>query len=746
MRRFTTADDVELTRFGDSVAAPPVTFSPDGRYFVVTSERGRLDINRPESSLRVYRTEDVRSFLPQSSAKDEPSPFWVVNKSTYRDGPIITDVRWLADSTGIAFLVKTGSGNNQLFLGDMRRKDLQGLTEEDRNVTAFDVRSRGRFAYTLSSRTLRNGGFEERDAPQFVGTGRALSSIIFPEESTGESIWVHDLSELWVVIDGVRLPMMDRSSGRPLPIHLLGESALALSPDGRSVATALTVRSIPHEWEALYPPPLPSSPYRIRAGAQNPESTNGQRDVSEYVVIDVVTGKIKGLAHAPIGTSAAWWGAIHADWASDGQSLVLSDTFLPPNPKHISAQSNRPCVVVADVVTDHVTCIERLEGESSSTDGRGWRYIYGSHFVPGSNRRVIVEYSEGVNALGSTTFDRGADGAWVVVPKTNKSAVAAERIEVAIKQDLNNAPVVVASDDKNKLSRRIWNPNPQLDEIEMGDVVRFRWTDKYGRAWVGGLYKPPEYVPGKRYPLVIQTHGFVDREFSPSGAFTTAFAAQELAANGFLVLQINDCPVRNTPEEGSCQVAGYEAAVEHLAADGLVDSDRVGIIGFSRTCYYVLDALTTSSLQFRAAAIIDGINVGYLQYMLDIDTDSNNSIAREANAIIGAAPFGVGLEQWLKRSPEFKMERVRTPLQVMATKRSILQMWEPYATLRYLGKPVDLLVLNSDEHVFTNPAERVASQVSTIDWFCFWLKDKEDTDPSKLAQYERWRRLRALHM
>jgi hypothetical protein len=151
-------------------------------------------------------------------------------------------------------------------------------------------------------------------------------------------------------------------------------------------------------------------------------------------------------------------------------------------------------------------------------------------------------------------------------------------------------------------------------------------------------------------------------------------------------------------------------------------------------------------LQFRAAAIIDGINVGYLQYMLDIDTDSNNSIAREANAIIGAAPFGVGLEQWLKRSPEFKMERVRTPLQVMATKRSILQMWEPYATLRYLGKPVDLLVLNSDEHVFTNPAERVASQVSTIDWFCFWLKDKEDTDPSKLAQYERWRRLRALHM
>ncbi|MGD0963287.1 MAG: hypothetical protein ABSA57_05230 [Candidatus Acidiferrales bacterium] len=707
----------------------------------MASERGRLDINRPESSLRLYRTEDVRRFLWQASIPDEPSPFWVIHESTYKDGPIITGVHWLADSTGIAFVGKTRSGNNQLFLADIRRKDLQSLTPEGRNVTAFDIRSRSRFAYTVSS-PARNNLVEYSNAPDFVGTGLTLGSMIFPEERTSQSVWVNDLSELWVVIDGQRLRIMDDSSGRALPIHLQGQMALALSPDGRSVATALSVRAIPPEWETLYLPPLPSSPYRIGAGSQRPESIDGQRDVSEYALIDVATGKIRDLVHAPIGSAAGWWGSIRSDWAFDGRSLVFSNTFLPPNSQDLSGQPNRPCVAVADLVTGRLTCIERLEAESSAGDTGGWRYIYASHFAPGNNGRVIVEHSEGVDGLGSTTFDRGPDGAWAAVPKMNESTVANGPIEVVVKQDLNNAPVVVATDNKNKRSRRIWNPNPQLGGIEMGEEVRFTWKDKTGRLWVGGLYKPPDYAPGKRYPLVIQTHGFVDEQFRPGGTFPTAFAAQELAAAGILVLQVNDCPIRETPEEGSCQVAGYEAAVEHLATDGLADPGRVGIIGFSRTCYYVLEALTTSRLRFRAASIIDGVNEGYLQYLVDVDAGGNNSIASEANAIIGAAPFGGGLQRWLERSPEFNMDKVMTPLQVMATRTSVLQMWEPYATLRYLGKPVDLLVLNSDEHIFTTPAERAASQASTVDWFRFWLKDEENPDPSKLSQYKRWRRLR----
>ena len=53
-------------------------------------------------------------------------------------------------------------------------------------------------------------------------------------------------------------------------------------------------------------------------------------------------------------------------------------------------------------------------------------------------------------------------------------------------------------------------------------------------------------------------------------------------------------------------------------------------------------------------------------------------------------------------------------------------------------------MLNTDEHVLTNPAVRMASQGGSVDWFRFWLKDEEDSDPAKAEQYKRWRELRKM--
>src|SRR5712691_4597031 len=140
-RRFTVADDIRVSHFGDLYLgkADAITFSPNGRYFVVDTERGLLEQNRPESTLRIYRMEDVQQFLLHSEKALEPSPLWVLSKSTYKDGPIITHIRWLADSSGIAFLAKTAAGNDELFLADLRLKRCYPLTRENQHVTSFDI-------------------------------------------------------------------------------------------------------------------------------------------------------------------------------------------------------------------------------------------------------------------------------------------------------------------------------------------------------------------------------------------------------------------------------------------------------------------------------------------------------------------------------------------------------------------------------------------------------------------------------
>ncbi len=164
------------------------------------------------------------------------------------------------------------------------------------------------------------------------------------------------------------------------------------------------------------------------------------------------------------------------------------------------------------------------------------------------------------------------------------------------------------------------------------------------------------------------------------------------------------------------------------------------MIGFSRTCFYVMETLTKGPLHLKAASITAGWMSTYLQYMLNPERFST-----EANVMMGAPPFGDGLQQWIKRSPGFSLDKITAPLSVVAEgPTDLLFMWEPYAGLHYLHKAVDLVMLNSDEHVLTNPAVRMASQGGSVDWFRFWLKDEEDPDPAKANQYARWHELRKL--
>jgi dipeptidyl aminopeptidase/acylaminoacyl peptidase len=323
------------------------------------------------------------------------------------------------------------------------------------------------------------------------------------------------------------------------------------------------------------------------------------------------------------------------------------------------------------------------------------------------------------------------------------SQIGQSGFEVTVKQGLNQPPLLVAANKHT--SRVIWDPNPQLKNIQLTKATAYTWKDKDGRDWRGGLYLPPNYKAGQRYPLVIQTHGFTESAFIPSGLFPP-FAARELAAAGIAVLQVADVescrPVMPSSEE-RCAASGYEAAVNRLASEGLVDPDKLGIIGFSYTGVYVMETLTFGSLHFKAASITDVTLDDYFQYMIAVD--NRGDILLHLFDSMNGPPFGMGLQQWLKRSPGFNLDKVTAPLLIVGEgPNSVLGMWGTYAGLRYLQKPVDLIMLNTDEHVLTNPAVRMVSQSGTVDWFRFWLQGYEDPDPAKRAQYKRWEELRKL--
>jgi len=302
----------------------------------------------------------------------------------------------------------------------------------------------------------------------------------------------------------------------------------------------------------------------------------------------------------------------------------------------------------------------------------------------------------------------------------------------------------------------VFDPNPGLlTRFRFARVDTVRWTARDGASYLGGLYYPPDYRSGQRYPVVIQTHGFLVDQFWPDGVYSTGNAAQALAGLGILVLQspgpadFDTSSVLGTDREGPMAMAAFEAAVDHLDDLGWIDRTRVGLSGFSRTCFYVGYTLTHTDRDrypFAAASVIEGVDMSYGQYILFGPVSHAWGVSPEEPGVNGGAPWGpTTSRRWVERAPGFNLDRVRAPIRIQALHpASLLSEWELYAGLLLQRKPVELVYLPDAQHIIATPWELLTSQQGNVDWFRFWLKGEEDPDTAKGEQYARWRQLREL--
>jgi hypothetical protein len=169
----------------------------------------------------------------------------------------------------------------------------------------------------------------------------------------------------------------------------------------------------------------------------------------------------------------------------------------------------------------------------------------------------------------------------------------------------------------------------------------------------------------------------------------------------------------------------------------MIDPDRIGISGFSRTVWFVAYMLTHSEKRFRAAVLTDGIDGGYFEYIAGRLTEFNDDNG-------GKAPFGRdGLELWMKESPDFTLDRVCIPVRLVSIEDRLAQ-WEWFISGKLQGKPVELIEIPGGSHMLEMPLDRYIAMQGMVDWFKFWLQNDLDPSPDKRAQYKRWEELRKL--
>lgn len=739
-QRFDVRHSIEMERFERSGGMPQ--FSPDGNFFSIVTSRGHVQSDRVESTLRIFRSQEVIQYLTGKRWK-RPLGRIVFRASVTPDAeyhnsyePVISSIRWSVDSKSILFLVQNARGNRQLCRAAVSSGEIRTLTPAQQNISQFESKGKAIIYRVVSETSPQYGSPLNDDARDITGVG--LPRILFPRLVSPPT-----QSNLWVMRENRITPIRDAKTRRlisllDVPPAIPGWNPLSLSPDGQKAVVLLPVKSIPKSWER-YEPAIASlkleSEAAVRRGGAIPPLT-------QYSLINLRNAAVLPLVDAPNAYLLGYGSRNLAIWSPSGRELLLTNTYLPLDlpvgPQEFDRL--RPCAaLVMDFVSRQRTCLALDRGEkvpllNASFGGGGDILLQFAGDGP-------LERYECLRGKWQTkpTFARKTPK--LMADDINSNSGSSASLSVIIRQDLNTPPKLWANDPGSQL-KEIWDPNPQLEALALGEATIYHWKDKTGYEWEGGLVKPPDYQSGRRYPLVIQTHGFEPDEFLSDGQYTTAFSARPLAAAGIMVLQMTDrFDDLGTTAEAPNRILGFESAIDRLVADGLIDRHRVGIIGFSRTCYHVESALIKDPQLFAAATIADGVDESYMQYMLWSVGESS----KESEGFYGEQPFGPGLKIWLERAPSFHLDQLQTPLRIEAiTARSVLSEWEIYASLWGQGKPVDLIYFPRGQHILQRPLERMASQQGNVDWFRFWLKGEEDREPAKAEQYERWRALKRL--
>lgn len=699
-RPVTVADMIRMTEI---VNIDGGGFSADKKRFVVLLKRGNVERNFVDYSLLLFHTESIFQ---------SPIPRLLASFSSSSNRPGIQDVKWIDHHT-LVFLGEQPGQTQQLYSVDSESGERRRLTDHKTNLTGYVVARNGEIFFTAESavESLIN---EKTSREGMIVSHEALSDLISlqtrRQSAEHQLLFSKKPNENERLLEGVG-------------INGFSSMSLWLSPDGRYLIVKRMVTQSPPKWWSLY------QDRWIQEEIRENRYDRVLRALNQFEIIDTTSGRRSMLLDAPIG-----YGQSQILWSKDMNSVIVSGTFLPLDVSDPALRNRRRCkrfvaeieipsLKIAAITDEQVTTIEwDPEGKAIFCQTDTKQHSSG----PGT---AVLAYKK-------------SSSVWTKMGASQRKPDSASELEIIAESDLNTAPRLFAVDPSTQKKSLLLDPNPQFKELDFGKVelISFAWGK--GHRAKAEIYFPIGFVPGRRYPLVIQTHAIHLGNFAVDGPYTTAFAAQPLAGHGFIVAQLEEDLARErTANEVTDEASTYEGIIQYLDNKGLVEVNRVGIIGFSRTGLAVEYALTHSKYHFAAASLADISDAGYFRYVALLNNNPGFGIDSEiAN---GGSPFGKGIKLWLKNSPGFNLKRVAASVRLEANEpMSLLFVWEWFVGLSHLKKPVELVYLPEADHVLVKPLDRLVSQQGNVDWFCFWLKHEEDCDPDKAGEYTRWRALR----
>jgi dipeptidyl aminopeptidase/acylaminoacyl peptidase len=273
----------------------------------------------------------------------------------------------------------------------------------------------------------------------------------------------------------------------------------------------------------------------------------------------------------------------------------------------------------------------------------------------------------------------------------------------------------------------------QLKGFALAHREVISWKSADGTTIEGVVYKPANFDPGEKYPLLVVIHGGPTGVDQPIVNADRYYAIERFVAKGALVLRPNyrgsagygeKFRALNVRNLGVGDYADVISGVDALIAKGWVDKDRVGSMGWSQGGY-ISAFITATSDRFKAVSVGAGISDWMTYY-------ANTDITPFTRQYLHGTPWD-DPEIYKKTSPISYIAKARTPTLIQHGENDrrvpIPNAYELRQALEDRGVPVKMVVYKGFGHGITKPKQQRAVMEENEKWFAQYIWGEKPEEP-----------------
>lgn len=423
-----------------------------------------------------------------------------------------------------------------------------------------------------------------------------------------------------------------------------------------------------------------------------------------------------------------------AGWARDGKSVLVNDEFdiwqLPLDP------AGKPVNVTNGMGASQqiVFRLARLSG-GGGRGGRGGggggaadddgidmsKPLFMSAYGQWTKKSGYYEATPGQNPKALIWDDKQIGGV--------SKADSADRV-IFTQQTFKEFPDVWVSSTKFESPKKITDANPFIKEYAWGSKVLFDYKNSHGRKLQGTITLPANYVPGKKYPMIVfhyeimsnTHHTFSQPVYDDRPQMST------YASNGYIVMQPDI--VYDIGKPGTSALDCVTAATKKVIEMGYADPKHIGLQGHSWGGYESSFIVTQTDI---FAAVVTGAPLTNYISMNNIlykqSGNLNSALLETGQGRMGenVTPYN-NRELWVSQSPIEHVRNIKTPFMILQGTADGAVDWnqglEFFNAARRNGKEVIFLSYPNEPHHLAIKENQKDFQTRMKQYFDHYLMEK----------------------